>query len=126
AGELVGFAAVASQPFGASAPDSVSVITPLVLKCVLLPPAASLKSKAEDRRATNVLPAVRRPALILNSGVGKCRVIVSGEAVVDGCSALWAWIARTLRPVLSSVLTGPRMISTGALAVLTLNAGWLA
>src|SRR5256885_525224 len=44
AGELVGFAAVASHPLGAKGPESVSRIRPLVLKCGFLPPAASLKT----------------------------------------------------------------------------------
>src|ERR1051325_5494820 len=70
--EVVGSAAVDNHPLGAKEPFGVSVITPLVLKCVLAPPAASSKFNKVGRMAMTLPPATRRPASILNSGVGRC------------------------------------------------------
>src|ERR1043166_9785871 len=70
--ELVGSVAADNHPFAAKEPLGVSVITPFVLKWVLAPPAASLKLKNVGRMATTLPPATRRPASILNSGVGRC------------------------------------------------------
>ena len=71
-------------------------------------------------RLTGVSPANCKPALIRNSGVGVWAVICSGQFVVEGCSALWAWRARILLPETSHALAGPRVNWTTLVVVLTL------